>query len=461
MQENLVRGLLNLSNYERIFALDTQMVFEAKPLEQLNWNSISTGPVLLLILPQVSSEVDARKRDGRLATRARNLNRLLDQSIETGEPKTIVELPIRVDLAYVASGQIDWPSLDDLDRNNGDDLIVAQALNALVDNPSRVEIISFDSRPRAAARRHDMGALKPDESWLLEPEPSPTKRRVAELEQEVKLLRKTEPEITVSLRTAGPQPLVKRCIQPIPGNLIDAVSQMVIAKNPREATGGFYTRGLNENTYYDEEYDVYEAEMRERDIPALHKGAAKLFSAYTIEVVLENTGVLAAEHVVVELRSGNTRLHPGPFLVDLFGPPPPSTQRDFIGRLPNLSRQLSRPDRTSFAVEVSENQDVQVEFRCEDFRHGRAHTLTVVLELTDQTAGEAHVEVRITAGNMRGEIKARLLANIVEADTLLGELIDLDNLKTRVPPPTYDLIFAAFKDDEDSIVHFRNDGTRR
>jgi PIN domain len=179
-----VSGLLNLSEYDRIIALDTQMVFEARPLDQLNWASMSSGTVLLLILPQVSSEIDAHKRDGRLGTRARNFNRLLDPSIENGEPSTIVEQPVRIDLAYVAAGQIDWFSLDDLDRENGDDLIVAQALNALVDDPTRVEIMSFDSRPRAAARRHGMRALKPDESWLLEPEPSPTKRRVAELEQE-------------------------------------------------------------------------------------------------------------------------------------------------------------------------------------------------------------------------------------------------------------------------------------
>jgi hypothetical protein len=453
---------LNTSCYDRVFALDTQMVFEARPLDQLDWQSISTGPVLLLIVPQVGVEVDARKRDGRLAQRARTLNRQLDPSIESGAPVTIVEQPVRVDLAYVAAGLIDWSGLDDLERDNGDDRIVAQALHALVDDPARIELMSFDSRPRAAARRHGLRAFKPVESWLLDPEPSPTDRRVAELEQRVRLLQTTEPELRVSIRALDAEPLTKHRIQPIPDELLETVSRLVLFRHPRERTGGrFNMPSLDVNTRYDEEYDEYEKELRERDIPALHLGVTRQFSSYAIEIVLENAGALAAEHVTVELRSGNSLLHASAFMVDLFGPLPPSTRRDFVSRIPNLSRQLSRPDRTSFVVEESEDPDVQVEYRCEDFRHGRTQTLNAVLELTERTVGAAHVEVRVTAGNMRGDVPARLTTAVTEQDTILGELIDLDNLGLRLAPPTRDLIVAAMQEDEDSLVHYRNDGTER
>jgi hypothetical protein len=200
--------------------------------------------------------------------------------------------------------------------------------------------------------------------------------------------------------------------------------------------------------------------MRARDVPALHTGVEKWFSAYAIEIVVKNTGVLAAKHVVVELRSGNARLHSRPFLVDVFGPPPPSTERDILGNLSRLSHQVSRPDRTSFVLENSENVEVQVEFRCEDFRHGRAQTLCAVLELTDRTADAAHVEVRITASNMRGDVTERLIVACTETDTVLGELVDLDEVKIRVEPPTWGLLLKVFHDDEDSIVHYRNDGTK-
>lgn len=451
---------LSTDAYDRVFALDTQMVFEARPLEQLDWQSLTAGPVLLLILPQVSVEIDARKRDGRLGQRARNLNRQLDPSIETGQPATIVAAPVRIDIAYVANRTIDWSPLDDLERDNGDDRIVAQALHALVDDPSRVELMSFDSRPRAAARRHGLRAFKPDESWLLEPEPSPTDRRVAELEKRVRLLQTTEPELRVSIRAIDLEPLKRHRMQPIPADLVETVSRMVLTENARKPTGGFYSMGLDVNSNYDVEYDLYEQEMRERDIPALHTGVARQFSAYPIEIIVENSGALAAEHVTVELRSGNCQLHAEPYLVDMFGPPPPSTQSGLLARMPDLSRHLSRPDRTCFAVEESEDREVQVEFRCQDFRHGRTQTLSAILELTEATGPVANVEVRITAANMRGEVRDRLIAAVVEVDTAIGELIDLDRRAIRVAPPMYHLIVAALEVDEGSLVRYRNDGMK-
>ena len=453
---------LGTSAYDRVFALDTQMVFEARPLEQLDWQSLSPGPILLLVLPQVSAEVDARKRDGRLGQRARALNRQLDPSIESGAPAMIVERPIRVDLAYVAAGQIDWSALDDLEKDNGDDRIVAQALHALVDDPARIELMSFDSRPRAAARRHGLRATKPAESWLLDPEPSATDRRVVELERQVKLLQTTEPELRVSVRAVNQVPLAMHRLQPFPEELVTTVSRVVVAKHPRERVGGIYgLPSLHQNSHYDDEYDDWEKALRELDIPALHLGVARQFNAYAIEIELENAGALAAEHVTVELRSGNAALHAQPFMIDLFGPPPPSTERNLLHRFPSLAQQFSRPDRTSFAVEASEAPDVQVEYRCEDFRHGRRQTLMAVLELTDRTGSAAHVEVRVTAGNMRGDVTARLVAAVTEQDTVLGDLIDLDKLGLRVAPPTRDLIVAAMKEDDGRLTRYRNDGRLR
>lgn len=114
-----------------------------------------------------------KKRNGRLGKQASDLNRLLEHSIDYGLPTTLLKTPVRVDIAYVAAGPINWVHLEGLDRNNGDDCIVAQVLYALVDNAARVGVMSFDSRSRAAARRHGLKAIKLDESWLLDPESAP------------------------------------------------------------------------------------------------------------------------------------------------------------------------------------------------------------------------------------------------------------------------------------------------
>ncbi|WP_298089172.1 hypothetical protein [uncultured Sphingomonas sp.] len=453
---------LDTSGYDRVIALDTQMIFEARPLTQLDWSTISKGPILLLVLPQVSAEADGRKRDGRLGQRARDLNRLLEPSIESGDAAMLAGEPVRIDIAYVPAGRIDWDRLEDLERDNGDDRIVAQAMHALVDDPARVEVMSFDSRPRAAARRHGIKAIKPDESWLLAPEPSPTDRRVAELEQRVRLLQASEPQLRVAIRMLHEPPLVRFRLPPVPAESIDLVTRMILANHPREYTGGFMAHGLHTNSHYDEDYDDYAAAIGAVDVPNIHLGVARQFSQYGFEVTIENVGVLAAEHVTVELRSGNAVLHDGPYVVDVFGPPPPSTKSDFLTNIPRLSHNLARTDRTSFGVEESEDPDVQVEYRCQDFRHGRVQTLTAVIEPVERTGEAAHIEVRVTASNMRGDVVERLIVAVIGRERPLGELIDLDNLQFREAPPIRELLLPLLQgDDSDQIRRFRNDGSRR
>lgn len=453
---------LDTSGYDRLFALDTQMIFEGRPLTQLDWSTISNGPILLLVLPQVSAEVDARKRDGRLGQRARDLNRLLEPSIESGGAAMLAEEPVRIDIAYVPAGRVDWDRLEDLERDNGDDRIVAQAMHALVDDPARVEVMSFDSRPRAAARRHGLKAIKPDESWLLDPEPSPSDRRVAELEQRVRVLQASEPQLRAGIRLLHESPLVRYRLAPLPAETIDLLTRMILARHPRQRTGGFMAHGLHLNSHYDEDYDDYAAALKAIDVPNIHLGVARQFSQYGFEVTIENFGVLAAEHVTVELRSGNAVLHDGPYLVDVFGPPPPSTQSDFLTNISRLSHNLARTDRTSFGTEESEDPDVQIEYRCQDFRHGRVHTLTAVIELIERTGDAAHIEVRVTAGNMRGDVVERLIVPVADQEPPLGELIDLDNLQFRAAPPIRDLLLPLLQsDDSDEIERFRNDGSRR
>lgn len=454
---------IDTSGYDRVIALDTQMIFEARPLTQLDWPTISAGPILLIVLPQVSAEVDSRKRDGRLGQRARDLNRLLEPSIESGGAFTLVDRPVRVDITYVAAGRIDWDQLEDLERDNADDRIVAQAMHALIDEPARVEVMSFDSRPRAAARRHGMKGIKPNESWLLDPEPSPTDRRVAELEQRLRLLQASEPQLRVGIRMLNEPPLVRFRVPPLPAETFAPITRMILARNPREHAGGFMAHGLHTNSHYDEEYDEYAAALSAIDVPNIHLGVARQFSQYGFEVTIENVGALVAEHVTVELRSGNAVLHNMPYVVDVFGRPPPSTQRDLLANMPHLSRQLGRTDRTIFRIEQSEDPDVQVEYRCQDFRHGRVQTLTAVVEPVEGTGEAAHIEVRLTAGNMRGDVVARLIVPVITQERPLGELIDLDNLQFREAPPIRELLLPLLQDedDRDEVGRFRNDGTRR
>jgi hypothetical protein len=59
--------------YSTILFMDSMVALQGKPLSALPWQEIdAAGPILVLVVPQVMSEIDKRKRDGRLAKRARD-----------------------------------------------------------------------------------------------------------------------------------------------------------------------------------------------------------------------------------------------------------------------------------------------------------------------------------------------------------------------------------------------------
>lgn len=52
---------LQTSSYRRVIWIDTQVVLETKPIEQLPWSELGEGPLLLLVCRQVQTEIDAKK----------------------------------------------------------------------------------------------------------------------------------------------------------------------------------------------------------------------------------------------------------------------------------------------------------------------------------------------------------------------------------------------------------------
>lgn len=61
-----------------------------------------------------------------------------------------------VDLATVSNVRVDWAAHDELDQNAPDDRIVAQALHALVDDRSRLEVVSHNIRPLNMAKAYGL-----------------------------------------------------------------------------------------------------------------------------------------------------------------------------------------------------------------------------------------------------------------------------------------------------------------
>jgi hypothetical protein len=133
----------------------------------LPWHEIDEiGPILLVVVPQVQSEIDKRKRDGRLAERARAFSRLIAPSVVNQKPVPIADKRVVVDLILATCDIVDYDRLD-LDRYEGDDRVVGQMLSARGIELARSTLISQDINPIAVATRLGMRTLLLLEHWLL------------------------------------------------------------------------------------------------------------------------------------------------------------------------------------------------------------------------------------------------------------------------------------------------------
>jgi hypothetical protein len=446
---------IDTSGYDHVVVIDSQVVLETKPLVQLPWQELFPGTALLLVTRQAQSEIDAKKSDSRLGKRAREFNRLLDGFIETRVPSRLIKEP-RIDVATVANRSIDWSLLDDLDRDDGDDRIVAQMINARVDDPARLMIFSHDMRPRDAARSHGHGALKLPESWLREPEPSPHERRIVELEAQNRLLSVNQPELRVKLEVVTPSPWKYRVIEEIESEAAEAFIMRAFRKAPRQDRGdglmGMSSMSIDHS--FESNLKRWKAEMRQ-DIPLMHAGLSRYFSQHRIRARVENVGSISAEGLSLELRSGNLILHAIPYDVLVVGrsPPYPSPLRDIL-RPSFTMPQIPRPrDQFDFYWDEVGPGDHLIE-TCISFRQGKSHEVEVSVELLPGTAPKAQIEAVLTATNMKGEVRSRLLVDTAVLSQTLDEVFDVDTGKLRVNPP-FDL-----PDDASSrnVVWFRNNG---
>lgn len=442
------------TGYDNVVVLDSQVVLEGRPLDQLPWQELFQGSILLLVPRQVQSEIDKRKNDSRLGKRARAFNRLLDHFILERTPSSVVSRP-RVDVATISNRSIDWDALDDLDRDDGDDRIVAQTLNAIVDDPTRIVLLSHDMRPRDAAATHGLSALKLPESWLREPEPSPAQQRIAELEAKNRLLNQDQPQLEVTIEMVTPSPWFFREVGEASGDQITEMLNRRLRSVPRQASRGPFDIGIGT---YD---DTHPGRVRKwskllaEDIPLIHQGLAKIFSQHRCCVTVRNVGQISAEGLSLEIRSGNTVLHSKPFLVMLDGSSAPHP-RPFHLQIAHQSLRDIVPARREpfeFYWDKSKPGNSLI-LSCASFRQERSHSIEISIELLSGSFPKAHVEAVVTASNMKGDARARLVSEIEHVESNFDEVYDTVEQSIRIDPP-YEL--ANISRDRD-VTWYRNCG---
>lgn len=445
------------ADYNHVVVIDTQVILEAKPLDQLPWGNLFPGTVLLLLVRQVQTEIDAKKNDGRLGKRARAFNRLVDSFIETRVPAPVLASP-RIDVATVASHRIDWDALDDLDRNDPDDRIVAQALNAIVDDLSRLVLLSHDMRPRDAASSHGLRTRKLPETWLRDPEPSPDQRRISDLEGKVRLLSVDQPQLSVRLEVLTPEPW--RYLEAAEATIEQTRAMIVreLASIPSQPWCGppdFQNGGTYDHTHA-ERLEAWAAVIRE-DIPLMHRGLTKMFAQHRVLVTISNDGSVSAEGLSLEIRSGNTLLHSVPYGVLTSGPPAPCPSA-FSGIFSGFNRYGLLPrQRKPFRFYWDERgPGDHLMLSCASFRQGRSHNLEISIELLAGSMPKAQIEAIVTASNMKGDERRSLLVDVERVVTPFDGVYNVEKATLEIRPP-FDFIGNL---ENYGCSWFRNGGTK-
>lgn len=98
--------------------------------------------------------------------------------------------------------RIPWNDYDELDPDDGDSRIVAEALNVRnVTSQNRI-LISHDIKPLAYARGRDLPVHQASDNWLRGPEPSPKDKEIQRLKQQVAQYKKDEPTFKISIEVS-------------------------------------------------------------------------------------------------------------------------------------------------------------------------------------------------------------------------------------------------------------------
>jgi hypothetical protein len=226
------------STEELIAFLDANIVLEGRPIADLPWAEISTsGLIRVLIVPKAMEEIDAKKRDGRLGQYARAFNRLIAPSVISRSPLVLREANPRVELQMATCSRICWDDYDELDPEDGDSRIVAEALNVRDVASGRRLLISHDIKPLAYARGRDLPVHQASDDWLRPLEPSPKDKEIQRLKQQVAEFRRDEPKFEVSIDVPNFKPPKVCKVEPFDVERTEALIATIKRQNPKKANG--------------------------------------------------------------------------------------------------------------------------------------------------------------------------------------------------------------------------------
>lgn len=176
---------IDWNQFSVVAFIDSNVALECLALDQLPWREVDNrGPILVLVVPTVLQEVDSKKNHARLGDHARRFNRMMRSLLGGAATVVVRQAPApKVEVALADCGRIDWERYPDLDPDEPDSRVVAQALTARGPSQGQRVVVSQDIRPLHLAQRHRLGIYHLGENWL-------RPKEISEAEKKANSLRK-------------------------------------------------------------------------------------------------------------------------------------------------------------------------------------------------------------------------------------------------------------------------------
>jgi hypothetical protein len=432
---------------ELIAFLDANIVLEGKPVAELPWSEVAAeGTIRVLIVPKAMEEIDAKKRDGRLGPIARAFNRLIAPAVIEGRPVVLRESAPRVELQMATCSRIPWDDYDELDPDDGDSRIVAEALHARgVEGRARV-LVSHDIKPLAYAKGRNLPVHQASDRWLRDPEPGPKDKEIQRLKQQVAEFRRDEPTLDVSVKVSDAEPLEVYRVASLSPVQTTALEAKLKRDNPMKANGRTDPYGLGSALHSDRDssYDGKYRNFVSKKIPAFaaafHEKLELLFNQRLLTVRITNAGQIRADHLVVTVTTSDGWINRKVVYLSPSGPAAPVPTPDYLGNM-RLQRDLMRQTvplrigRHEFEITRRAARSRDMEATCEDFRSGQEFIFEGTV-MPSSNPNPLVVTVSLTASNLRGERTevTRLEKKIVLVEA--ADLVDMDTLKPNREYPT-------------------------
>lgn len=450
---------IDWNKFSVVVFIDSNVALECLALEQLPWREIhNTGPILVLVTPTVLQEVDSKKNHPRLGDHARRFNRSMQPLLGKQATEVIRPSPApQVEVALADCVKVAWEQYPNLDSDEPDSRVVAQALTARGPSQQCRVLVSQDIRPLHLAQQHGLSIFHIGENWLRPKEKSEAEKRADSLKREIDAIKSRQPKLALSYRTSKDTVSVHR-IHDLSSQERKEIQDTIFRLHPMPVQERDFT-GINLYDYtLSDRYKRWEEKVIPQFMREYERKLELNFGHVEIVFRVENVGQVPAESLLIRLSAKGGWLNDRYVIAPPAGPKAPKIRNPlFSPSILHNSRfqPVMQPGKHEFVVQEVPKRSTEVHISCADFRHGYDYEYRMI-GWADPHADEFKVEAVVTAANLYGEIKETIIIGKMVLENSVFDFVDSETLKFRQLPEIVELLSAA--KDRQVVSDFEFDG---